>query len=203
MKSLMARTILVAVTAALAAVLSGQADAACGSSQRVSHDDVDCLDAEWHNKPLGRATVKARNLCSNLGKVVAKVDRKIGSDYTWHLSSGDWRDEKASHYHVRGVYCCKDLSDLCDSSELPDPGCTEKFRSSKASQTCFEPQVTFVGPDACQVSAWCQNAGWTGQSYAEALVPYSRVDELKNCGGFMQLGDCDCVDELGIGEPCP
>ena len=189
MKSLMARTILVAVTAALAAVLSGQADAACGSSQRVSHDDVDCLDAEWHNKSWGKATVKARNLCSNLGKVVAKVDRKSGSDYTWHLSSGDWRDEKDSHYHVRGVYCCKDLSDLCDSSEVSDDGCIEKFESSKASATCFEPQVSFVEPNECEITAFCERRSGV-RRYTLALVPYGRLDELNNCDGRMLFEDC-------------
>ncbi|TGG93001.1 MAG: hypothetical protein ERJ67_05040 [Aphanocapsa feldmannii 277cV] len=52
----------------------------------------------------------ARNLCSDQGKIVVKVDVKNAKDKTWHLT-GSGKREDSGYGRVRGVYYCKDLSD--------------------------------------------------------------------------------------------
>ena len=51
----------------------------------------------------------ARNLCSDQGKIVVKVDVKNAKDKTWHLTGSEER-EGSGYGRVRGVYYCKDLS---------------------------------------------------------------------------------------------
>ena len=51
----------------------------------------------------------ARNLCSDKGKIVVKVDVKNAKDKTWHLN-GSRKRKGSGNGHMRGVYYCKDLS---------------------------------------------------------------------------------------------
>ena len=52
----------------------------------------------------------ARNLCSDKGKIVVKLDIKNRKDRTLHLSSSENKTWKGAG-HLRGIYYCKDLSD--------------------------------------------------------------------------------------------
>ena len=110
------------VALALAAALAGQAHAACGIGQRIDHDNADCLRAEWDNSInwLSHGEVKAQNQCSNLGTVVVKVDLVNATDYTWHLDHGNEKKRNTRFFNVEGVHCCKDLSDLCNRSDVDD-----------------------------------------------------------------------------------
>ena len=44
-----ARAVSAMFALALAAALAGHAHASCGKSQRIDHDDANCLDAGWNN----------------------------------------------------------------------------------------------------------------------------------------------------------
>ena len=101
----------------LATLLSvpGESQAACGSSQRVASSSAVCLDAGWDNNKSCfwgicsySSTFWATSRCS--GKVVAKVDIQSGTDVTWHLTyNGHSKNGDVSN-HVRGIYCCRDIS---------------------------------------------------------------------------------------------
>ena len=101
-------------------VLAGQAHAACDTKDRIKHEDAECLTAEWDNDigVWSIVDVAAKNECSDLGTVVAKVDRKACPDYTWHLTGSDTMERNGTWCDVRHVYCCSDLSDLCNRSDL-------------------------------------------------------------------------------------
>ena len=105
------------VAIAILVMLPAHASAACGSSQRISHQDASCLEAEWHNPPgilivFNPAWFTVRNLCSSQGTVVAKVDVRGGLDKTLHLRDSELRVGVPTTT-IRGIYCCEDLSDLC------------------------------------------------------------------------------------------
>ncbi len=106
----------VAVATGLAVMLTVQANAACGISDRISHRDANCLRAEWHNPPVpvfGSTTWYAvKNMCVSNGKVVAKVDIENGTDRTLHLADSQERSD-TTWTRIRWIYCCTDLSDLC------------------------------------------------------------------------------------------
>ena len=82
-------SILGLLAVAFTAAVAGEAWAACGSSDRKSHRDSECLSAWWDNNtwpspsPFG-----VQNLCPDWGKVVAKIDLKDTGDKTWHLNDG-------------------------------------------------------------------------------------------------------------------
>ncbi len=174
---------------ALAVVLlAGQAQAACSGGQRTSHHDADCLDADWSNRSVpirGKATVQ--NKCSDIGTVVAKIDRIAGSDWTWHLTIGEERS-KSSGYKIRGIYCCKDLSEICDTSELSDVECAKRYRSSPADDTCQWPTAGYESPKYCKIEATCETGN--GLVRTSITVDYADTDDLRNCDGTLQVDEC-------------
>ena len=95
----------------LMAALAGQAYASCGKSQRIDHDDANCLDAGWNNSTnwLSHGKVWARNECPEHGTVVAKVDIKGGKDKTWHLSDGDKKSAGTSTTVADFVVVCSEM----------------------------------------------------------------------------------------------
>lgn len=104
------------VLAALLAV-SGASQASCGSSQRVPHSDVSCLEAGWNNMKQcvwgvcrKYSDFWTRSVCS--GRVVAKVDIAGAPDRTWHHTyNGHFKSGNEQWNHVNGISCCRDLSD--------------------------------------------------------------------------------------------
>ena len=104
-------SILVAVFA-VSAIMAGSALAACEWKHRIPHGDSECLTAKWknHNAVLGHPKnwVTAQSSCSDLGRVVAKIDLVHSDDRTWHLHGDNVRRGEYTA-SIRHVYCCKDL----------------------------------------------------------------------------------------------
>ncbi len=174
---------------ALAALLAGQAHAACDGSQRIKHDDVDCLEAGWTNQTIPvKGKAHARSYCSDYGRVVVKVDRKLGGDWTWHLTNSSKRDDQGG-YKINGVYCCSDLSDLCDTSDMDDDGCLDNFSKSNADDTCFDASASFTSPDQCKIDARC--TAWNNSLDPTSItVSYKDVRYLQNCNSVLTVGGC-------------
>ena len=174
---------------ALAAALAGQAHAACGGSQRIDHDDVNCLEAGWtnHNFPI-KGDAHARSQCSAYGRVVVKVDRISGSDWTWHLTSSSTREDSGG-YKIREISCCSDLSDLCDTSDMDDDGCLDNFRKSNADDSCKDESASFTSPDQCRIDARC--IAWNHSiEPTNITVRYKEVRDLQNCNSVLTVGGC-------------
>ena len=183
----------------LTAVLAGQAYASCGKSQRIDHDDADCLDAGWDNSTnwLSHGKVWARNECPEHGTVVAKVDIKGGKDKTWHLSDGDKKSEGTSILNTRNVSCCSDLSDLCDTSEISADSCLDRFRDSSANTTCQDMSASVNGNRQCVFNGECERvtlvSGTTSATLYELTsitVSWGEVEDLDNCYGVLTVGRC-------------
>ena len=101
-------------------VLSAVAvEAACGIRDRVSHEDAQCLSAWWHNTSSVNLDSKygVRNMCSDLGRVVVKIDMRHDMDRTLHLYNGYERTAYVDG-RIRGIHCCSDLSVACNRSDL-------------------------------------------------------------------------------------
>ena len=155
---------------AATALAPGSAYAACGSSNRIASSSANCLSAGWDNGThlWTHSYVEARNDCSDLGTVVAKVDIRDGRDFTWHLTNGNIRYGQSDH-NFRGVYCCSDLSDLCSKSDVVNnTGCTTQFDSSPASDTCNNVSMSTDSKN-CVITADCLEA--TGSTDRNTLSP--------------------------------
>ena len=102
-----------AVMLTLLAVTSEPVLALCEKSARIHPDKVPCMEGGYKNKgnsfwnPSWKAW--ARNLCSDKGKIVVKVDVKNAKDKTWHLK-GSGKRKDSGYGRVRGVYYCEDIS---------------------------------------------------------------------------------------------
>ena len=197
------------VSLAVSLVSVGEVDASCGSSQRLKHSSSECLAARYNNTGNWinpNSEFYANNACPRYGKVVAKIDIKHGTDYTWHLTSGGLRSG-FDNKHVRQIWCCKDLSDLCNKSDVVTAtGCRAQFNKSPAATTspaCMlsqDPTATADGdnPLSCNFhNVWClQTHAATGiiegmESSSLTQVRYYDADELINCNGALKkAGGC-------------
>ncbi len=195
-----ARIAAVALVVALAvAVLPTQSQASCTGSDRLSGDDADCMAASFRNKswPNNNA-FDARNLCHQIGKIVVKVDIKGLNDKTWHISgSSTYRNTSPNANTVRGIYCCKDLSDLCNKADLlTDDTCEKEWEDSDADDTCRDETVT-VSDFQCKVEAECNYVTAVGGRVYDRWIDNTvyedldDVDDLKNCDGHLEVGGCD------------
>ena len=101
-----------AVILTLLAVTGGPVLASCEKNKRIHPEKVPCMEGGYKNKSNSfwnpRWEAWARNLCSDRGKIVVKVDVKNGKDKTWYLTGSERKD--SGYGRVRGVYYCKDLS---------------------------------------------------------------------------------------------
>ena len=187
-----------AVFALILAGLAGQAHASCGIGERIDFRDAGCLRAEWDNKALPSSPniVKTQNRCSDIGDVVARVDvdGKIPGDFgdfTVVLTDGRLSQTNTS-YKVKGVYCCEDFSDLCNRSDIAD-SCLEMFTRSPGSYWCSNVSAGFDSDGRCAITAECAN-GSGGYPSANITVKLADADDIRNCAGSLELGDCSTTE---------
>ena len=92
----------------------------CARDYRLKPQYVPCMDGGYKNKGNSfwspRWEAWARNLCSDKGKIVAKVDVKNAEDKTWHITNSNKRED-SGYGRVRGIYYCLDISD--DDTQPP------------------------------------------------------------------------------------
>ena len=198
------------VSLAVSLVSVGEVDASCGSSQRLKHSSSECLAARYTNSGNwlnASSEYYANNACHQYGKVVAKIDIKHGSDATWHLTGAGLRSGGSTSHHVRQIWCCKDLSHLCNKSDVVTAdGCRAQFDKSPAATTtpaCLlsqDPTATAEGdnPLSCNfANVWClETHAATGiiegmNSSSLSQVRYYDADDLINCDGILkEAGGC-------------
>lgn len=132
------RLMLALLALVLSAGVAGASYAACESSDRLNHNNAECLHAWWDNNDWPEdSTFAARNECPAWGTVVAKVDIRDATDRTWHLNDGNTRRGSTSTT-VREISCCEDLSDLCDKADMVSTeSCKAQFELSTASSDCI------------------------------------------------------------------
>ena len=186
-----AHTVSAMVALALAALLAGQAHAACGGSQKMSYQSAECLRADIRKVRNGE-TVEVQNMCSDHGQVVAKIDRKIQADLILYLGSGNTAEQSATK--VNGVYCCKDLSDLCNRSDVVnDDSCLDQFRDSPAitSGNCKWESAHATGNYKCEVATVCRTVnGDFPQLALKMRVNWPNAARINYCNGGIKVGEC-------------
>ncbi len=196
-----ARTAAVALLVALAvAILPTQSQASCTGSNRITDDNSDCMVSSYRNKswPNNNA-YDAKNLCHQIGKIVVKVDIKGLVDKTWHISgSSTYRNTSPNANTVRGIYCCKDLGDLCNKADvLTDESCAKEYTYSAATSRCRNETVTVSGYQ-CEVDGECgrriyDTGVWVDTYWYDASIVANlgEMRDLYNCYGALQVGECD------------
>ena len=188
MKRHIAHAICTVAALALATLLAGQAHAACGNSQRIDHNDADCLEAE-----VRFTKTFAKNTCSEYGTVVVKVDLTWCVDHTYTLTDGDRHIVYGGGCHVRKVACCKDLSDLCNKADLVnDESCGEQFSRSPAADSCRNVSAGLDDDDddQCVIDAECRTGSSEPYQPASTTVSWLDTDDLNMCDDGLQVGEC-------------
>jgi len=188
------------VVLALAATVAGQAHASCGPSQRTSHEDANCLRADWGTSSspsiVNPIPVTTQNLCSDIGKVVARIN-------TYPLSSGSSEEYYIEALHdgtpnvsyarnkIKGVYCCEDMGQICSKSDVTAASCLDRFEDSFASDTCSNSSAAVNASYECVITADCRIGGSNSETQANSVaVRYGDVDNLCNNSGHLEVGGC-------------
>ena len=181
--------------------LMQEALASCDTNDRMAHGDSECLRASWENNVFSKWFVKygsrfeARNECSGWGKVVVKWDMDSAADRTWHLNDDNTRNGH-SDSKVSWAYCCTDLSDLCNVSDmLTNKQCRSEFHDSDAHDDGCRLDSGSDGASIsddtrgyCDISATCPaNAGASTKTSGSWHV--LKVDQLVNCDGELEQED--------------
>jgi len=170
--------------------------ASCGSSNRLSMSNADCVSGGKHNWkhygfPRGRAWAELDGSCYHLLSVApdrydelwVKVDRKSASDWTWKLTNVNKR-EKSGHATIRGVYCCKDKG-ICNMSDVVNAGsCKSRFSDDEHGVAGHE-YCAVTGSSAsglqCTLNLTCLNlAGGSETSTLRAnwhMLHYYEIEE--------------------------
>ena len=193
MKWSLARAVSVVLTLTLAA-LAGQAHAACGSGQRIDVGNAECLSAEWNKNTSQMTAVTIQNLCSHTGDLVAKIDSKNSQwpeSTSPRLTDGNpW--QTFMPFGVKAVYCCEDLSDLCNRSDIAD-ACLDGFMQSPANAWCNNVSAGVDSNDQCVITAECRDANANFPSVS-VTAKLSDVDDLRNCSGSLEVAGCPFIE---------
>ena len=187
------RTVIAALAVMFLTAAASDTWAACGSGDRMSHRDSFCLQTSWDNNSWPHTTsYEMRNICSSWGKVVAKVDRKNDSDLTLHLVNDSTRTG-SGWYKIRWIYCCEDISDLCNRSDMQtNASCREGFEDNDELDDCTldaGSEGARIQGEQCVYSASClDNASQPNDTTFIVFRP--DVDDLKNCNGVLKKDSC-------------
>ena len=195
------------MVAVFGAGLMEEALASCGSDDRVKHNRSECLYAEWENNAFKRwpntrygSRFYATNQCSTWGTIVVKWDLINATDRTWHLSHGNRRSGHSGN-KVRSSYCCSDLSDLCNRSDMATvSGCRSKFEESAAyDEGCrldsgtdgasIEDDSDGAEQFPCTIAGTCPADDDTS-TQTSIRVNFLGLEHLVNCDGTLTLGAC-------------
>ena len=154
----------------------------------MSHRDSECLEASWDNNSWPDATsYQVRSVCSDYGKVVAKVDIKDGSDHTLHLNNSNWRRD-SGWYRIRWIYCCTDIGDLCNRADMhTDASCREGFEDNDDLDDCtLDAGSTgaHANGNQCVFSASCLDDDGQPNQTTGSTERYN-VKRLLNCDGVL------------------
>ena len=180
----------------LALTWTTNARASCESNDRISDANSGCLETKQWHKETGFWTItyyyKARNLCHDLGKLVAKVDIASANDrtLTFNYDDKDWQ-EGSSNNNVRSVSCCSDTSELCNRADMvTDHNCLIKWTDSDASYECATTEITATpSKSECLIRARCpKNNGGFQETSARGHFHY--IYTLKNCDGHLKWRQC-------------
>ena len=190
-------------------VVAVAAYASCGISDRKTFHHVECLHGWWDNNEWPRKSTfgaQVQNNCHEWGTVVAKVDLASCSDKTWHLNNTNTR-RGSEACRVRGIYCCMDIGDLCDKSDLMSiESCRNQFNESPASDSCelsggvtytsgstSPTPVTWSGEN-CNFWAecWYMKDTWFEEKRETSIsnVHWPDADDLVNCDGVLKENSC-------------
>ena len=192
-------------------IVAGAAYASCTGSDRVTFHHVECLHGWWDNNPWPKKSTfgaRVQNNCHLWGTVVAKVDLASCSDKTWHLNNTNKR-RGSEACRVNGIYCCKDVGDLCDKKDLMSiESCTNQFDDSPASNTCYlsggetytsgstSPTPVTHSKDNYTCSFWakCDYTADDGSTKERQTsirdVHWLDSDDLVNCDGELKEDSC-------------
>ncbi len=184
---------------ALALLATSAAEASCGGANRVDPGDAECLSAWWKNRGLLRKSpYHARNLCSEYGKVVAKVDLVSASDRTLHLGDDLPRDGDTRH-RIRGISCCADMG-ICNRSDVvTDENCLARFlQESAAAGNCRHDTASATAAISgenynCNVTAECEFIRFDRvREYRRTsiTIPWLDLGDVNNCDGVLTHGMC-------------
>ena len=175
---------------------------ACNKWARISHGDVDCMNAWWDNSPPVSAGVGAgstfgiESFCFDWGTVVAHIDIKNATDRHGHMTNLGRLNGNITHHDVRNISCCIDDSDLCYQNQVkPKDGWIAHIEVSGSSWTSTSVKVDthWKRYDFCQ-----ENPGYI---YCTANVSgdvWNRPDTPR-CA---EDNSCSCGDHVCSAESC-
>ncbi len=197
MKWFAKRLVLALAALAVTALTVGPTHASCGSSNRTSHRSSECLEASWKNRSWpSNTTYSVQNECASWGKVVAKIDIRSKADKTLHLDDATRRTGDVGPFRINWIYCCSDISELCNKSDvLTSDNCNDEFSDSPAATRCsIDEDETKVDSHKCVFDISCEYTNNSGTEYTlvddEKEISYPDADILSFCRGILQTTAC-------------
>ena len=170
--------------AMLSLLVSGTVQAACEWSDRIDKDSAECLSGGWENRSWPyKDTAWVKNECSDLGTVVAKVDRKDAADWTKWLEGDGKVNMSGADGNVRGIHCCSDLGQLCNRSDILNPdGCIAEFEESPAYAATVDPNDGSSARSCSEIGATFNDAAETCTINAKCskVVYYEGTEDVRN-----------------------
>ncbi len=180
----------VVFTLALPALLVSQSQADCIGADRMSHSNAQCLTHSTMVASAITVTWEVDTGCADYGTVVAKLDFSDSTaDQTVTLTSTNSKQRGSMNSATTvSVYCCKDLGDLCNRSDVVTAAnCTTQFNNSDAASTCTLSGTPTVNNrhTKCSFSAICE-----AQTHS-ATIAYTDMDKLAYCSGSLTTESCE------------
>ncbi len=177
------------VVVALSVLAVSQAHASCTGGDQISPGNAQCLTATKTALNSLTDSYTLTTNCSDYGTVSAKLNYRNAAGgpevQTFSLTS-DNTQQTGTVSKVEGMYCCKDLGDLCNRSDVvTTTSCDTRFDGSPAATSC-SPGTTSVNSDhtQCTFNLTCSDTA------VEATVAWTSVPNMRYCSGTIQFTDC-------------